>query len=461
MDTHNIINKDFIFNILEQAKNPTYEEIETILDKAIKREKLSLLEIAKLLESKEHVEQIKATASKIKESIYGNRVVMFAPLYISNYCINHCTYCGYQKNNPFKRRKLTQAEIQEEVRILENLGHKRLALEVGEDLKNCSIDYILESIDTIYNTLNHHGAIRRVNVNIAATTVHNYKRLKEKGIGTYILFQETYHKDTYELMHPKGPKSNYQYHLTAFDRAMEAGIDDVGAGVLFGLYDYKYEVLALIQHNQHLEERFNVGFHTVSVPRLKKAVGVDLDQFPHLLTDEQFIRIVTVLRLALPYTGIILSTRENKSMRDLLIQHGVSQISAGSCTGVGGYKENEEKDEEVLQFELSDERSPLEVVSELVDSGYIPSFCTACYRSGRTGDRFMQLAKTGNIKHVCEPNALMTLAEFIEDYGNERLKKIGHNMIEKRIKTLENQKIRQHATDAIIKIRNNERDFYL
>ena len=324
---------------------------------------------------------------------------------------SYYAYCGFQRCNKISRRKLTREEIQDEVRVLEKMGHKRLALEAGEDPVNCDINYILEAIDAIYETKLDNGSIRRVNVNIAATTVENYKKLKEKGIGTYILFQETYHKPTYEKVHPKCLKGDYDYHTTAFDRAMEAGVDDVGAGALFGLYDPYFEVLGLMMHNAHLEEKFGVGFHTISVPRLKKAEGMNLSDFPHIFDDETFKKLVAVIRIAVPFTGIIMSTRETAEMRKELLQYGVSQISAGSCTDIGGYKESEESGKSVQQFAVSDERKPFEVITSLLEDGYMPSYCTACYRQGRTGDRFMQLAKSGNIQNVCAPNAMMTLME--------------------------------------------------
>ncbi len=463
---NNFMDHELIIKVLEDAKNPSDAEIDQILAKASNRENLSLLEVGKLLEAKKEsqMDKIKEIAGKIKESIYGKRIVMFAPLYISDYCVNNCLYCGYRINNPFKRRKLSMEEIAEEVKLLESLGHKRLALEAGEDPVNCDINYILDAIDTIYKTYNNKNNIRRINVNIASTTVENYKLLKQKGIGTYILFQETYNPKTYKKMHPKGPKSSYEYHLTAFDRAMEAGIDDVGAGVLFGLSEYKYEILALMMHNKHLEEKFGVGFHTISVPRLKKAEGMSLEEFPNLVSDEEFIRIVTVLRLAVPFTGLILSTRESKQTRDLLIKYGVSQVSSGSCTGVGGYKEKFESrhiSDDVPQFEISDERSPLEMVKQLVNSGYIPSYCTACYRSNRTGERFMRLAKSGEIGNVCEPNALMTLTEFIQDYGDEELRIAGEKLINERIEAIASPKAKEYTKKSIEKIKNNEKDFYI
>ena len=456
------INHDYIYKILEETKNPTSEEIKEVLEKAKKREGLSYKEIAILLqaEKEEDLNEIYKLAGDIKKDIYGKRIVVFAPLYVSDYCVNNCTYCGYKRDNKFTRRKLTMEEVAQEVRILEKMGHKRLALELGEDPVNANIDYTLECLDTIYKTQNENGEIRRVNVNIAATTVENYEKLKEKGIGTYILFQETYHKPTYEKVHPKSLKSDYEYHLTAFDRAMEAGIDDVGAGVLFGLYEPRFEVLALMMHNAHLEEKYNVGFHTVSVPRLQEAKGVSLETYPYLLDDKMFKKIVAILRIALPLTGLILSTRETPSMRKELLKYGVSQISAGSSTGVGGYKEREEGNE-IKQFKTNDERSPIDILKELLDEGYIPSYCTACYRSGRTGDRFMRLAKSGNIKYVCEPNALMTLLEFSLDYGDEEIYKKSLEVIEKEVENIQREDIKQRTKESLEKMKNGERDFYV
>lgn len=456
------INHDYIYKILEETKNPTSEEIKEVLEKAKKREGLSYKEIAILLqaEKEEDLNEIYKLAGDIKKDIYGKRIVVFAPLYVSDYCVNNCTYCGYKRDNKFTRRKLTMEEVAQEVRILEKMGHKRLALELGEDPVNANIDYTLECLDTIYKTQNENGEIRRVNVNIAATTVENYEKLKEKGIGTYILFQETYHKPTYEKVHPKSLKSDYEYHLTAFDRAMEAGIDDVGAGVLFGLYEPRFEVLALMMHNAHLEEKYNVGFHTVSVPRLQEAKGVSLETYPYLLDDKMFKKIVAILRIALPFTGLILSTRETPSMRKELLKYGVSQISAGSSTGVGGYKEREEGNE-IKQFKTNDERSPIDILKELLDDGYIPSYCTACYRSGRTGDRFMRLAKSGNIKYVCEPNALITLLEFSLDYGDEEIYKKSLEVIEKEVENIQREDIKQRTKESLEKMKNGERDFYV
>ncbi|MBU5675475.1 [FeFe] hydrogenase H-cluster radical SAM maturase HydG [Alkaliphilus sp. MSJ-5] len=457
-----MINHNYIYNLLEETKNATKEDVRDILDRANNKEDLSHRDIAILLQSEDEndLKEIFKIARKIKNEIYGKRIVIFAPLYLSDYCANNCVYCGYKRENNFKRRKLTRQEIQEEVKLLEKMGHKRLAIEAGEDPINCDIEYILEAIEAIYETYNDNGKIRRVNVNIAATTVDNYRKLKDAGIGTYILFQETYHKPTYEKMHPNGPKANYDYHLTAFNRAIEGGIDDVGAGVLFGLYDYKFEVLALMLHNEYLEKKYGVGFHTISVPRLKKAEGMELSLFPHIVTDDEFKKIVAIIRLAVPFTGIILSTRETYEMRKEVIEYGVSQISAGSCTGVGGYKENEDRKSK-SQFEVADNRKPFEVIKELIDSGHIPSYCTACYRMGRTGDRFMQLAKSGQIQNVCGPNALMTLMEYALDYGNKDFQDVINQMIDREIVNIEREDIKNLLQEKIDRIKQGERDLYL
>ena len=456
------INHEYIYKIIEETKNPSNEQIKEVLNRAKNRDGLDYKDIAILLqvEDEKDLKEIYSLAGEIKKDIYGKRVVVFAPLYVSDYCVNNCVYCGYKRDNKFNRRRLTMDEVAQEVKILEQMGHKRLALELGEDPVNAPIDYVLECLDTIYKTQNNNGEIRRVNVNIAATTVENYKLLKEKGIGTYILFQETYHKPTYDKMHPKSLKGDYNYHLTAFDRAMEAGIDDVGAGVLFGLADPRFEVLGLMMHNAHLEEKFGVGFHTISVPRLQPANGVSLENYPHLLDDKMFKKIVAILRIAVPFTGLILSTRETPEMRKELLKYGVSQISAGSSTGVGGYKEREEG-KEVKQFKTNDERSPIEILKELLSDGYIPSYCTACYRKGRTGDRFMSLAKSGNIKYVCEPNALMTLLEFTLDYGDEELYKKSLEIIDKEVENIEREDIKSLTKESMEKMKKGQRDFYL
>lgn len=457
------IKHDYIEEVLEQGKASDLNEIKSILEKARQLKGLTHLEIAKLIQndSEETNKALFEVAGEIKQKIYGNRVVIFAPLYVSNYCVNSCTYCGYGRNNDFKRRKLNDAEIQEEVKLLESMGHKRIALEVGEDPVNCDIDYVCHAIDTIYATENKNGNIRRINVNIAATTVEEYKMLKEREIGTYILFQETYHQPTYEKVHPKCLKGDYNYHLTAFDRAMQADIDDVGGGVLFGLADYKFEIMGLMLHNDHLEKEYGVGFHTISVPRLQKAEGMNLSDYPNLVTDEEFKRIVAIIRLAVPFVGIILSTRESAEMRKEVLNYGVSQVSAGSCTGVGGYKEEAEFGKKVDQFEVADHRAPILIIKELLKDGFIPSYCTACYRSGRTGDRFMRLAKSGQIHNVCSPNALMTLQEFALDYGDEELSELVEKVISQEVVTIEKENIRNLTIGNIEKIKNGERDLYV
>ncbi len=456
------INHEEIYELLEEGKRATKEEILNILEKAKEKKGISHKDIAALLqlEDKELENEMFKVAGEIKKSIYGKRVVLFAPLYISDYCVNNCVYCGYKRCNSFKRRKLTQSEIREEVKILEKMGHKRLALELGEDPVNAPIDYVLESLDTIYKTQNENGNIRRINVNIAATTIENYEKLKNANIGTYILFQETYHKPTYDIMHPKSLKSNYEYHLNAFDRAMKAGIEDVGGGVLFGLSDPKFEVLSLMMHNEHLEKEFGVGFHTISVPRLKEAEGVSLNSFPNILSDEMFKRVVAIIRIAVPYTGIIMSTREDEKMRRDALKFGVTQVSSGSSTGVGGYKKRDEG-KSVEQFKTSDERTPMEVLNWLLDEGYIPSYCTACYRKGRTGETFMGLAKTGEIQNMCEPNALMTLMEYALDYGDENTCKKVESLIIKETKNIKNDAIKKFINDGIIKLKSGHRDIYI
>ncbi|TGY43670.1 [FeFe] hydrogenase H-cluster radical SAM maturase HydG [Clostridium sartagoforme] len=456
------IDHEYIERILEEAKGAKGEDIKAVLEKAKRRDGLSYEDIAVLLqaEDKEDLNEIFKLAGEIKDSIYGKRIVIFAPLYVSDYCVNNCVYCGYKRTNEFNRRRLTMEEVAEEVKILEKMGHKRLALELGEDPVNAPIDYVLECLKTIYSTQSDNGEIRRVNVNIAATTVENYKLLKEAKIGTYILFQETYHKPTYELMHPKSLKGDYNYHTTAFDRAMEAGIDDVGGGVLFGLSDPKFEVLGLMMHNKHLEEKYGVGFHTISMPRLKPAAGVTLQEFPHLVDDEMFKKLVAIIRIAVPFTGIIMSTRETSEMRRELIKYGVSQLSAGSSTGVGGYKEREEG-RETLQFKTSDDRTPLEVIKSVLDDGYIPSYCTACYRRGRTGERFMKLAKSGEIQNVCEPNAMTTLLEFAIDYGDKEILEKAEAVVKTERERIKRKDIRDILDKNIERLRAGERDLYL
>lgn len=399
-------------------------------------------------------------AEEIKLAFYGNRIVLFAPLYLSNYCVNGCLYCPYHlKNQHIVRKKLTQEEVKAEVIALQDMGHKRLAIEAGEDPVNNPIEYILDCIRTIYSVHHKNGDIRRVNVNIAATTVENYKKLKDAGIGTYILFQETYHRESYLRLHPTGPKHDYDYHTEAMDRAMEAGIDDVGLGVLFGLELYKYEFAGLIMHAEHLEAVHGVGPHTISVPRVKKADDIDPDMFDNGIDDETFTKIAACIRLAVPYTGMIVSTRESEEVRKKMLKAGVSQVSGASRTSVGGYTQ-EERPHDTEQFDVSDQRTLDEVVSWLMQADHIPSFCTACYREGRTGDRFMSLCKNGQILNCCHPNALMTLAEYLEDYASEETKEIGYGMIERELERIPNEKVRRIATENIGQIRSsNRRDF--
>ena len=408
----------------------------------------------------EKVEEIYRIAEEIKLAFYGNRIVMFAPLYLSNYCVNGCVYCPYHlKNKHITRKKLTQEEVRAEVIALQDMGHKRLAIEAGEDPVNNPLEYILECIKTIYSIKHKNGAIRRVNVNIAATTVEDYRKLKEAGIGTYILFQETYHKESYLELHPTGPKHDYDYHTEAMDRAMEGGIDDVGLGVLFGLEKYRYEFAGLIMHAEHLEAVHGVGPHTISVPRIKRADDIDPDVFDNSIPDEMFEKIIACIRLAVPYTGMIISTRENEQVRQRALRLGISQISGGSRTSVGGYTE-EERPHDSEQFDVSDQRSLDEVVKWLMENGHIPSFCTACYREGRTGDRFMALCKNGQILNCCHPNALMTLTEYLTDYASEETKAIGTKLVDEEIKKVPGDKIRKIAEENIKAIReDNRRDF--
>ena len=439
------------------------ELIDKIIEKAKLRKGLDHREASVLLacENKEKLDEIFALAQQIKKDFYGDRIVMFAPLYLSNYCVNGCVYCPYHaKNKHICRKKLTQEEVKNEVIALQDMGHKRLAIESGEDPVNNPIEYILECIKTIYSIKHKNGAIRRVNVNIAATTVDNYRKLKEAGIGTYILFQETYNKESYEVLHPTGPKHNYAYHTEAMDRAMEGGIDDVGIGVLFGLELYRYELAGILMHAEHLEAVHGVGPHTISVPRIRRADDIDPDVFDNGIDDETFAKIVAIIRIAVPYTGMIISTRESQSVREKVLGLGVSQISGASRTSVGGYVEPEEEDENSAQFDVSDKRSLDEVVRWLMELGYIPSFCTACYREGRTGDRFMSLCKNGQIQNCCHPNALMTLEEYLMDYASEETKEIGERLIEKELLKIPNEKVRKIATEHIADIaNNNKRDF--
>lgn len=437
------------------------ELVDKIIEKAKLRKGLTHREASVLLacENKDKTKEIYDLAERIKKDFYGNRIVMFAPLYLSNYCINGCLYCPYHlKNKHIARKKLTQEEIAKEVIALQDMGHKRLAIEAGEDPVNNPIEYILDCIKTIYSIKHKNGAIRRVNVNIAATTVENYKKLKDAGIGTYILFQETYHKESYEMLHPTGPKHNYAYHTEAMDRAMQAGIDDVGIGVLFGLDKYRYEFAGLLMHAEHLEAVHGVGPHTISVPRVKPADDIDPTEFDNSLSDEMFCKIAALIRISVPYTGMIISTRETPEIRKQIIRLGVSQISGGSRTSVGGYCE-EERPHDTEQFDVSDNRTLDEVVNWLMREGYIPSFCTACYRKGRTGDRFMSLCKAGQIQNCCHPNALMTLKEFLMDYASDDTKAIGEAMIEKEIDNIGKDKVKDIVRERLVKIENGERDF--
>ena len=446
------------------ANKENVELITELIEKAKLRKGLSHREASVLLacEIEEKNQEIYKLAEQIKKDFYGNRIVMFAPLYLSNYCVNGCTYCPYHaKNKTIPRRKLSQDEVRKEVIALQDMGHKRLALEAGEDPKNNPIEYILECIDTIYSIKHKNGEIRRVNVNIAATTVENYRKLKEAGIGTYILFQETYHKESYLELHPTGPKHDYAYHTEAMDRAMEGGIDDVGIGVLFGLDKYRYEFAGLLMHAEHLEAVWGVGPHTISVPRLRNADDIDINSFTNGISDDTFAKIVACIRIAVPYTGMIISTRESQECRERVLHLGVSQISGGSKTTVGGYAETEEKEEVGTdQFELEDRRTLDEVVKWLMEMEYVPSFCTACYREGRTGDRFMSLCKSGQIQNCCHPNALMTLKEYLTDYASAETKEIGDALIEKELASIPNEKVRKIVIENLRAIANdNRRDF--
>ena len=457
------INHDEILDTLKYADEHKRDEklITEILNKAKERKGLSHREASVLLacELEDKNKELYALAKQIKQDFYGNRIVMFAPLYLSNYCVNGCVYCPYHaKNKHIARKKLTQEQVKAEVIALQDMGHKRLAIEAGEDPVNNPIEYILECINTIYSVKHKNGAIRRVNVNIAATTVENYKKLRDAGIGTYILFQETYHKESYKKLHPTGPKSNYEYHTEAMDRAMQGGIDDVGLGVLFGLELYRYEFAGLLMHAEHLEAAFGVGPHTISVPRICPADDINPDEFNNSISDEIFEKIVACIRVAVPYTGMIVSTRESLKTREKVLNLGVSQLSGGSRTSVGGYVEPEEE-ENSKQFDISDNRSLDEVVNWLMKLGYIPSFCTACYREGRTGDRFMSLCKSGQIQNCCQPNALMTLKEYLQDYASEDTIKAGEKLINDELNNIPNEKVKQIVIDRLEKIQDGIRDF--
>lgn len=444
------------------ANKDNVELIDQIIEKARARKGLNHREASVLLACQilKKIEEVYKLAEQIKKDFYGNRIVLFAPLYLSNYCVNGCVYCPYHlKNKHIARKKLTQEEIVKEVTALQDMGHKRLAIEAGEDPVNNPIEYILECINTIYSIKHKNGAIRRVNVNIAATTVENYRKLKEAGIGTYILFQETYHKKSYETLHPTGPKHDYAYHTEAMDRAMEGGIDDVGLGVLFGLEMYRYEFAGLLMHAEHLEAVHGVGPHTISVPRIKHADDIDPSAFDNGISDDIFAKICALVRISVPYTGMIISTRESQQVREKVLPLGVSQISGASRTSVGGYAEGEPEEESSEQFDVSDQRTLDEVVNWLIKMDYIPSFCTACYREGRTGDRFMALCKNMQILNCCHPNALMTLKEYLEDYASEETKKLGMELIDRELEKITNPKVKQTAYEHIHDISEGKRDF--
>ncbi|MGY0372263.1 [FeFe] hydrogenase H-cluster radical SAM maturase HydG [Clostridium sp. JNZ J1-5] len=458
------IDDEEIMDTLAYAKKnkSNRQLIQSLIERAKDCKGLTHREAAVLLECdlEDENEKMFKLAKEIKQKFYGNRIVMFAPLYLSNYCINGCVYCPYHyKNKSIARKKLSQEDIKREVIALQDMGHKRLALETGEDPVNNPIEYVLESIKTIYSIKHKNGAIRRVNVNIAATTVENYRKLKEAGIGTYILFQETYNKKSYEELHPTGPKHDYAYHTEAMDRAMEGGIDDVGIGVLFGLNMYKYDFIGLLMHAEHLEAAMGVGPHTISVPRIRPADDIDPDNFSNAISDDIFAKIVAVLRIAVPYTGMIVSTRESQKTRERVLELGVSQISGGSSTSVGGYDKPEAEDDNSAQFEVNDNRTLDEIVNWLLEMKYIPSFCTACYREGRTGDRFMSLVKSGQIANCCQPNALMTLKEYLEDYASDDTKKKGEALIAEEVPKIPNEKVKAIVKEHLTELKNGKRDF--
>ena len=457
------INHEEILDTLRYAAEHKSDRnlIERLLARAVDCKGLTHREAAVLLECDQPDlnEKMFHLARQIKEELYGQRIVLFAPLYLSNYCVNSCVYCPYHARNKHIRRvKLTQEEIRREVIALQDMGHKRLALETGEDPVNNPIEYVLESIQTIYSIKHKNGAIRRVNVNVAATTVDNYRKLKDVGIGTYILFQETYHRENYEKLHPAGPKHDYAWHTEAMDRAMEGGIDDVGCGVLFGLNMYRYDFVGLLMHAEHLEARMGVGPHTISVPRIRPADDIDPTTFSNAVDDEIFAKLVAVIRIAVPYTGMIVSTRESQTSRERVLDLGISQISGASCTSVGGYDHREAAEDNSAQFEVNDTRTLDEVIHWLLTLGYVPSFCTACYRAGRTGDRFMSLCKTGQIKNCCLPNALMTLQEYLEDYASEDTGSLGKAVVEEQLGYIPSPKVRARAEEYLAQIHNGTRD---
>lgn len=465
LKAEDFINHEEILDTLAyaEANKDNLELIDSLLEKAKNLKGLTHREASVLLacENEEKIKEMYDLAEQFKKDFYGNRIVLFAPLYLSNYCVNGCVYCPYHiKNKHICRKKLTQEEVKKEVIALQDMGHKRLAIEAGEDPVNNPIEYILECIKTIYSIKHKNGAIRRVNVNIAATTVENYRKLKEAGIGTYILFQETYHKESYEKLHPTGPKHNYAYHTEAMDRAMEGGIDDVGLGVLFGLELYKYEFAGLLMHAEHLEAVHGVGPHTISVPRIKRADDIDPSAFDNGIDDDTFAKICALIRIAVPYTGMIISTRESKKVREKVIRLGVSQISGASRTSVGGYAEPEPEEDNSAQFDVSDNRTLDEVVHWLMDMKYIPSFCTACYREGRTGDRFMTLCKAKQIQNCCHPNALLTLKEYLNDYASPDTKRIGLELIDRELANIPNPKARETCEQRLAMIDEGKRDLY-
>lgn len=464
LKAEDFINHDEILETLDFAEKnkDNVQLIDEILAKAKERKGLSHREASVLLSCniEEKNQEIYKLAEQIKKDFYGNRIVMFAPLYLSNYCVNGCVYCPYHaQNKHIPRKKMTQEEIKREVIALQDMGHKRLALETGEDPVNNPIEYILESINTIYSIKHKNGAIRRVNVNIAATTVENYSKLKDAGIGTYILFQETYHKESYERLHPTGPKHNYAYHTEAMDRAMDGGIDDVGLGVLFGLERYKYEFAGLLMHAEHLEAVHGVGPHTISVPRIRHADDIDPSAFDNGIDDETFCKIVACIRIAVPYTGMIVSTRESKEVRERVLHLGISQISGGSKTSVGGYDKDDYTEEDSSQFDVVDNRPLDEVLNWLMEIGYLPSFCTACYREGRTGERFMEICKSKQIQNCCHPNAIITMKEYLQDYASEKTKKTGDKLLEQEILNIENEVTRKKTSEILKEIENGKRDF--
>ena len=457
------INEQEIERIITTNPRPEPARVSDLLAKAREMRGLSIEEVACLsrVEQPELLEEICSTAKQIKEDIYGSRLVLFAPLYISNRCSNECTYCAFRKTNTLlKRRTLTQEEIAEETRTLIRQGHKRILMVSGEGLPGEGFQYILDSIATIYATKVGPGEIRRVNVNLAPQPVERFKQLKEAGIGTFQLFQETYHRGTFAEVHVSGTKRNYDWRTTSFDRAMEAGIDDVGIGVLFGLYDWRFEMIAMMQHIHHLEQKFGVGPHTISFPRIEPAIGSDIASHPpHAVSDKDFLKMIAIMRLAVPYTGMIMSTREGAAVRRATLELGISQISAGSRTDPGGYMESEDG-ASGGQFQLGDHRSVDEVVRDVISLGFVPSFCTACYRTGRTGQDFMDLAKPGEIKYHCHPNALSTFQEYLCDYAGPATKSAGEELISIELKRMDNQQIAS-ALPMLNQVRGGERDVFI